>query len=244
MSSKDRLFADAAGQPDDFVFDERVVRVFPDMINRSIPGYALVVQLTGLLAGRYVQNDSVLYDLGCSLGASTLAMQQAVRGRNVRIVAVDNSAAMVAQLRKRLASRAASSGVSIEVVCRNAEEVRIENASVVVMNFTLQFVEPSVRLQLLRTIANGLLPGGVLLISEKIHHEDTDEQSLQTTWHHDFKRAQGYSELEIARKRDALEHIMKTDSLVRHRERLLEAGFQQVQPWFQCFSFVSLAAFR
>jgi len=244
MSSRDKLYADPAGNPEAFVFDERVVRVFPDMISRSIPGYALVVQLTGLLAGRYARENSVLYDLGCSLGASTLAMQQAVQGRNVRIVAVDNSAAMVAQLRNHLVSRTANGSVSIEVVCRNAEEVRITNASVVVMNFTLQFVEPSVRLRLLQTIANGLLPEGVLLISEKIHHEDADEQSLHTNWHHDFKRAQGSSELEISRKRDALEHIMKTDSLVRHRERLLEAGFRRVHPWFQCFNFVSLAAFR
>jgi len=243
MSTRDRLYASPAEKPEEFVFDERVVRVFSDMINRSIPGYSLVVQLTGLLARRYAQDDSELYDIGCSLGASALAMQQAVRARNVRIVAVDNSEAMIAQLRKRLASQTARGGVPIEAVCRNAEEVRIQRASVVVMNFTLQFVEPAARLPLLRTIANGLLPGGVLLISEKIHCADEDEQALQTAWHHDFKRAQGYSDLEISRKRDALEHVMKTDSLGQHRERLLEAGFRRVYPWFQCFNFVSLAAF-
>lgn len=244
MSSRDRLYASPGETPEEFVFDERVVRVFPDMINRSIPGYALLVQLTGLLARRYAQDNSRLYDLGCSVGASALAMRQAVQGRNVRIVAVDNSEAMIAQLRKHLGSLTANGGIPIETVCRNAEEVPIENASVVVMNFTLQFVEPPARLPLLRTIAKGLLPGGVLLISEKIHCVDEEAQSLQTAWHHDFKRAQGYSDLEISRKRDALEHIMKTDSLDQHRERLLDAGFQRVQPWFQCFNFISMAAFR
>jgi len=244
MNSRDRLYAGPAEKPQEFVFDERVVRVFSDMINRSIPGYELVVQLTGLLAGRYVQENSVLYDLGCSLGAAALSMQQAVRGRNVRIVAVDNSPAMIAQLRERLASQTADGRVPIEAVCRNVTDLRIEKASVVVMNFTLQFVEPSARLPLLRKIASGLLPGGVLLMSEKIHFPDAHEQTLQTTWHHDFKRGQGYSDLEISRKRDALEHVMKTDSLLNHQERLHEAGFQQLYPWFQCLNFVSLAAFR
>ena len=89
-----------------------------------------------------------------------------------------------------------------------------------------------------------MLPGGILLLSEKVRFESEEEQALQTTWHHDFKRAQGYSELEISRKRDALENVMKPDSLSQHRERLLEAGFSSVHPWFQAFSFRSLLAFR
>ena len=114
----------------------------------------------------------------------------------------------------------------------------------VVLNFTLQFVAPAKRLELLRGIAAGLKPGGVLLLSEKIRFGDPDEQDLQTAWHHDFKRAQGYSDLEIARKRDALENVMKPDLMAQHRERLLQAGFSRVYQWFQGFNFVSMIAFR
>jgi len=102
VTEKDTLFQDAPAHGADFVFDERVVKVFPDMINRSVPGYTLVIQLIGLLARRHVQASSNVYDLGCSLGAATLAMRQAVNAPGVTYIAVDNSAAMIKRFRQRL----------------------------------------------------------------------------------------------------------------------------------------------
>jgi tRNA (cmo5U34)-methyltransferase len=244
MSDRDRLFDTPEGEPGDFVFDERVVRVFPDMINRSVPGYGQIVRMMGLLARRYARDDSVLYDLGCSLGAVALAMSQAVRAQRVLIVAVDNAPAMIARLDAILAERQAPDDVPIRTRCEDVMNCAIENASVVALNFTLQFVDPGLRHLLLRRIAEGLRPGGVLLLSEKVSFASAEEQQLQAEWHHDFKRAQGYSELEIARKRDALENVMKPDSLPQHRQRLLAAGFSRVFQWYQGFNFVSLIAFR
>jgi len=244
MSARDRLFDSLVEEVQDFVFDERVVRVFPDMINRSVPGYGLIVPMIGLLARRYAMDNSTLYDLGCSLGAAAVAMSQAVRAENARIVAVDNSPDMIARLREMLEADQEPGRVPIFPVCEDLQDTRIDDASVVVLNFTLQFVSPDARLPLLQRIAHGMLPGGILLLSEKVRFDSDEEQVLQTTWHHDFKRAQGYSDLEISRKRDALENVMKPDSLSQHRERLLEAGFSSVHPWFQAFSFRSLLAFR
>jgi tRNA (cmo5U34)-methyltransferase len=244
MMSKDRLYDGPQVEPGDFVFDERVVRVFPDMINRSVPGYGQVVGMMGLLARRYARDDSLLYDLGCSLGAVALAMSQAVSARRVAIVAVDNAPAMIARLDAILAERQAPGGVPIRTRCEDVMNCAIENASVVALNFTLQFVEPGLRHLLLQRIAEGLRPGGVLLLSEKVCFAEAEEQRLQEEWHHDFKRAQGYSELEIARKRDALENVMQPESLPQHRQRLREVGFSRVYQWYQGFNFVSLIAFR
>ena len=244
MNAKDRLFDGEIIRAGDFVFDERVVSVFPDMINRSVPGYAMIVPMLAMLARRYAMADSRLYDLGCSLGAVSLAMRQTVTAPRARILAIDNSPEMVTQLRKILAAEEQPGLPPVEVLQRDIRDVLIEDASVVVLNFTLQFIEPPERGPLLAGIARGMRAGGVLLLSEKIRFDDPREQELQVEWHHDFKRAQGYSELEIARKRDALENVMKPETLQRHRERLRQAGFQNVYRWYQGFNFVSLAAFR
>ena len=244
MNDRDTLFESPGDATGAFVFDERVVRVFPDMIRRSVPGYGLIIPVVGMLARRYAQDGSRLYDLGCSLGAVALAMSQAVRARDVEILAIDNSAAMIGRLREILAGGVPGAAIAIRPLCVDVAGSRIDNASVVVLNFTLQFVPEPSRLSLLQRIAAGLLPGGVLLLSEKVRFEAADEQALQTQWHHDFKRAQGYSELEISRKRDALEDIMKPDTLAQHRQRLQQAGFNRVYQWFQGFNFVSLLAFR
>jgi tRNA (cmo5U34)-methyltransferase len=242
MEDKDRLFETTIEEPDDFVFDDRVVKVFPDMIRRSVPGYGLIVPMIGLLARRYAQAGSRLYDLGCSLGAVSLAMQSAVRAEQVEIVAVDNSPHMVRQLEQRLETEAVEAAIPILPIRRDILETQIENASVVVLNFTLQFIRPADREALLQRVAAGLLPGGILVLSEKICFEDPDEQLAQQAWHHDFKRAQGYSELEIARKREALENVMIPDSRETHHERLARAGFASCYQWFQGFNFISLVA--
>lgn len=244
VSERDRLFADGGPPAPGFVFDERVVRVFPDMITRSVPGYGLVVPLTGLLARRYVQAGSRLYDLGCSLGAAAIAMRDAIDVPVREIVAVDRSEAMVRRLHAHLDEHPAPGRPPIRAERADLLETPIEDASVVVMNFTLQFIERGRRAGLLRRIFAGLRPGGVLILSEKLRFDSAAEQELQTGWHHEFKRAQGYSDLEIARKRDALEEVLVPDTLDQHHRRLEESGFAPVIRWFQAFSFVSLAAFR
>jgi tRNA (cmo5U34)-methyltransferase len=244
MNQKDRLFDTEIRKTGDFVFDDRVVSVFPDMINRSVPGYSLVVPMIGLLARQYAQDRSNLYDLGCSLGAASLAMRAAVRAENARIWAVDSSPGMIRQLSSTLEGVDGAGLPEIHPLQQDILETPIENASVVVLNFTLQFVEPSMRNGLLEKIFAGLNPGGIVVLSEKISFEDPREQALQVDWHHQFKRAQGYSDLEIARKRDALENVMKPDNMQQHRNRLQGAGFKEVYQWFQGFNFVSMVAIR
>ena len=239
---QDNLFAKSRAVTSGFRFDEQVVKVFPDMIARSVPGYELVVPMIGMLARRYAQPDSQIYDLGCSLGAASLAMSLAVRATGTKIIAVDNSEAMVARCKTNLAENGGP--VPIDVRLQNMLDTRIENASVVVLNFTLQFLDREQRQTLINQVSAGMRSGGILVISEKVCFEDQQEQSDQTVWHHDFKRAQGYSELEIAQKRNALEDVLRPDTEGAHFKRLLEAGFSRPRRWFQCFSFASYIAFK
>lgn len=238
----DNLFAKSRAVTSGFRFDEQVVKVFPDMIARSVPGYELVVPMIGLLARRYAQPNSNIYDLGCSLGAASLAMSLAVRAEDTRIVAVDNSEAMVARCKKSMMEKGGA--VPIDVRLQNMLDTKIENASVVVLNFTLQFLDRGQRQTLIGQIAEGMRPGGVLILSEKICFAETPEQADQTTWHHDFKRAQGYSDLEIAQKRNALEDVLRPETEAAHIKRLQQAGFTSIRRWFQCFSFASYIAFK
>ncbi|MCB1787964.1 MAG: carboxy-S-adenosyl-L-methionine synthase CmoA [Gammaproteobacteria bacterium] len=237
---RDTLFSEERPGPDGFVFDEAVAAVFPDMIKRSVPGYVAVINMIQLLAGRYAQPGSLLLDLGCSLGASTVALARGAAGRGCRVVGVDNAPAMLTQARELTAH----SHLSIEWQCADVRDVEITGASVVVMNFTLQFLPPGDRLAMLRRIRDGLEPEGVLILSEKIAGADAQEDALLIEMHHAFKRANGYSELEISRKRSALENVLVPETLAVHRERLSEAGFARSDLWFQCFNFVSLVARR
>ena len=239
---QDKLFAKSRALTTGFRFDEQVVRVFPDMIARSVPGYELVVPMIGMLARRYVQPESRIYDLGCSLGAASLAMSLAIKAHGTEIIAVDNSDAMVARCKKNTSVQAGK--VPIDVRLQNILDTPIENASVVVLNFTLQFLDRAQRQSLINRIAAGLLSGGVLILSEKICFKDKLEQEAQADWHHDFKRSQGYSDLEIAQKRNALEEVLRPETEASHFKRMHAAGLTRHHRWFQCFSFASYIAFK
>ena len=263
-NDRDNIYAtpqlDIAG----FRFDQAVASVFPDMIKRSVPGYETIIAMTGTLAERYVQPNSRCYDLGCSLGASTIAMRHHIPLKNGKssgeghdestceIVAVDNSEDMLDQCRAVIQKDDDNSSVGrtpaeltpVNLVCGNVQDIPITNTSMVVLNFTLQFIPMEQRAELLQRIADGLLPGGVLVLSEKVAFEDPQHQELMIELHHNFKRANGYSELEISQKRSALDDVLMPETLETHRNRLRKAGFSSVDVWFQCFNFASLIAFK
>lgn len=239
---QDKIYSLPQNPVSNFQFDEKVAAVFPDMIKRSVPGYATIISMISVFAREFAQKESLCYDLGCSLGAATLALRHGIHQPECSIVAIDNSAAMIQRCKQHLDFD--SSNVAVKLICGDIENISIKNASIVVLNFTLQFIRPEQRLVLLERIYRGMLPGGVLILSEKIAFSNQSRQTLQTELHHSFKRANGYSDLEISQKRTALEKILIPETISAHQERLLTAGFLTAETWFQCFNFVSLLAFK
>lgn len=238
----DTIYANPLAEVSRFAFDQRVVDVFPDMIKRSVPGYATIINMIGNLAERYAQPNSNCYDLGCSLGAATLAMRHRIQAANCKIIGVDNSAAMIARCQQVI--EADSGEIPVDLIESPIQHINIENASMTVLNFTLQFIATDERPDVLKKICAGLNPGGVLILSEKVAFEDEPHQQLMTELYHNFKRANGYSDLEIAQKRAAIEDYLIPETLGVHRQRLRAAGFNSVDVWFQCFNFASLIAIK
>ncbi len=241
-STHDNIYATTLDDLGKFAFDDSVASVFPDMIKRSVPGYTTIIAMTGLLAGRYAPPGSKLYDLGCSLGASTLAMRQHVLHEDCEIIAVDNSAAMLERCRNIIETD--SHELPVSLVCADIQNTPIENASVVVLNFTLQFIAPELRDAVIKTIYDGLRPGGIMILSEKVTFEDPHLDQLNIDLHHQFKSANGYSDLEISQKRTALENVLRPETLRQHRQRIASADFSSCDVWFQCFNFASLIALK
>ncbi len=241
-AGKDRIYAVPVERVADFAFDADVARVFPDMLNRSVPGYATMVQTIGALAGQWLQPRSRCYDLGCSLGAVTYAVAGSARADGVEVIAVDNAPAMIERLQARLDTTPPA--MPVKLLCMDVLDLPIERASLVVLNLTLQFIAPSQRLDLLKRVHRGLLPGGALLISEKIRFSAPSEQRHMEALHLAYKRAMGYSDLEISQKRQALDRVLVPDTLAEHQIRLRQAGFAQVAEWFRCLNFTSLLAVK
>lgn len=243
--SNDRIYETDEGR-EPFRFDDKVAAVFPDMLQRSIPGYAASIEAIGSLAARYVRPGTHCYDLGCSLGAATLAMRQAIDVPGCRIIAVDVAPAMIARCREIIAEddRLNAPATAVVLVEDDIRNVDIVNASMVVLNYTLQFLAPEDRDNMIDRIYRGMADGGLLVLSEKVVDENAEMEALLVDLHHEHKRRNDYSSLEIARKRAALENVLIPETVRSHCIRLERAGFRHTAVWLRYFNFVSIIAIR
>lgn len=247
--NRDNIYKTQVASVGNFEFDEHVAAVFPDMISRSVPGYASILAMIADLSEKYATSNTDILDLGCSLGAATLLMRQRIPA-TCTIRAVDSSPAMVNRLRdtlKSLEEKESKNGVKCcktVVMESDIRDLDFDNVSFVVLNLTLQFIPQLDRQPLLQSAFEALKPGGGLLLAEKICFADPAQQQLLTELHLNFKRSHGYSELEISQKRTAIENMLVPETLEAHVERLRSVGFKTIAPWFQCFNFASVLAVK
>lgn len=240
--AKDNIYSAPLNRVGDFEFDDAVADVFPDMIRRSVPGYSSMLSMVALCASQYAVPKTMLWDLGCSLGACTFLMHEQAAA-DCSIVGVDLSASMLHRLQAKLQQQQISEQ-RIRLEEADIRNVQVQNASFVCLNLTLQFLPPQQRTTVMQSVWDGMNSGAALLLSEKVCFEDSGQQKLMTDLHHEFKRAHGYSDLEISQKRTAIENRLVPETLQQHSDRLKQVGFETVSVWFQCFNFASLLAIK
>lgn len=246
----DTLFTTPLDKYARFSFDEEVVACFPDMIRRSVPGYGQMLAMLSIFARRHCafrqvehgQKFSRIYDLGCSLGAVSFALADKFEPNELQINAVDISAPMIDKAKSVLSEHYPSHQINfiLDDVC----DIELKNCDMIILNLTLQFLAPDKRLALLSKCYDALSVGGVLILTEKTHNLDEQNDAWLVERYYDFKRANGYSELEISTKRNALENVLITDTESLHHKRLNQAGFDRSLTWFKFLNFLSVVAFK
>jgi tRNA (cmo5U34)-methyltransferase len=240
MNHDDIFKVDRIGE--DFEFNERVAEVFDDMLDRSVPSYTMVVDMVGQLLEMNLQSGDTVYDLGCSTGTTLIMLAGRLQGMKLVFVGIDSSPAMIskATVKAELHSRADT----IHFREQDIMDAVIDGAGAVILNYTLQFVRPLLREEFLRKVHRSLRPGGLLIVSEKIICQDSLFNREFIECHHQYKKERGYSELEIARKREALENVLIPFTSRENENLLQKAGFSSIEKFFQWFNFASFVAVK
>ncbi len=240
--SQDTIYSKKLPSVPPFEFNENVAGVFNDMIHRSVPLYRETVKRQAQLAVRFYKEGTSIIDLGCSNGNFGMRLLNEMGKRPLRMVAVDNSAPMLEIYQGLLDNHPA--GEQIELVQANIQDLAMEPASVVVLNLTLQFLPMAERDALITRIHDALVPGGILLITEKVVHKEEILSDLQQEFYYRFKGENGYSNLEISQKRDALENVLVPETVETHTARFNAAGFTKVDIWQKWFNFTSFICMK
>jgi tRNA (cmo5U34)-methyltransferase len=223
-----------------FEFNDRVADVFDDMLDRSVPFYRQVIEMTAEIMGRSLKPGDRVYDLGCSTGTTLLFLARELAHKKLVFTGVDNSKAMLDRALRKVQMFSMSG--SIDFIEHDITRVALTEAGGVILNYTLQFITPAIRGEFLRRICKELRDGGVLVLSEKVVCPDRDRNEQFLGSYHRYKKRRGYSELEIANKREALENVLIPLSREENSSLLRQAGFSRVDTFFQWFNFVSFVA--
>jgi tRNA (cmo5U34)-methyltransferase len=239
--SRDTLFH-IDNVEEDFVFNNRVVEVFDDMVHRSIPFYDKVIEGSALLLDRYLADGETVYDLGCATGSSLIELSKMLKKKDLHFIGIDNSEPMLSKARLKTELFSCQDRVSFSL--EDVTEFTHRGAGAILLNYTLQFIRPLLRARFLQQLFDALKPGGLLLISEKVINHDSRLNREYIDIYHQFKKTRGYSELEIAKKREALENVLIPFSIRENRQMLLANGFTPVETYFQWFNFSSIVAVK
>jgi tRNA (cmo5U34)-methyltransferase len=242
MHTKDDVFREKLQAVTDFSFGEKVAAVFDDMLERSVPFYGEIQRMIGETVADFAVEGTNIYDLGCSTG-TTLVLLDRCLPQNVKLIGMDASEEML----KRCRAKLAASGLQreYELICADFNQgIRLENASVVLMVLTLQFVRPLYRDKLISEIVRGLNDQGCLILVEKVLGEDSLFNRLFIKYYYEFKKRHGYSEMEIAQKREALENVLVPYKLLENREVLVRSGFRYCDVFFKWYNFCGLIAVK
>lgn len=240
--SKDEIFKENTPIIADFHFGKKVALVFDDMLERSVPFYREVQRMIVEMAVDFAVEGTNIYDLGCSTGTTLINLSQNIPSK-VKFIGIDYSRDMLARCKQKLDTHHFSK--EHELICADLNQgVNIENASVVVMVLTLQFIRPLRRDKLIGSILRGLNENGCLILVEKVLGEDSFFNRLFIKYYYDFKKRNGYSELEIAQKREALENVLIPYRLLENKELLIKEGFRYCDVFFKWYNFSGMVAVK
>jgi len=240
--SQDQVFREEIQKASDFKFGTTVANVFDDMVNRSVPYYGEMQRMISELAADHAKEGSYVYDLGCSTGTTMIGMNTTVP-ETIQFVGVDDSLQMLDKCDAKLKEAGFTRPYKLLTADLN-NSVEIENASVVVLCLTLQFVRPVYRERLVKTIHDGLNKDGVLILIEKILAEESSFNRDFIKYYYDMKRRNHYSDLEISQKREALENVLIPYKLSEDNLLLRESGFAHVEVFFKWYNFAGLIAVK
>lgn len=220
-----------------FEFNDTVASVFDDMIQRSVPFYSEIIKNQAILTSRFYKDNTMIYDLGCSNGNYASAVISIMKDRDFKLTAIDNSSPMIDLFTKR--TDGFGSAGRVEALVADIREINFKQSSVITANLTLQFIPPQDRDDIINRVYESLIPGGIFLLTEKTVNSNSKLAELQQEIYYGFKERNGYSTIEISRKREALENVLIPETVECHKERLRNAGFEEIELWFKWYHFAA-----
>ncbi len=233
---RDRVFAKEIEKK--FEFDESVASVFDDMLKRSVPFYKEVQKLIIDFINLNAKEGDKLIDLGCSTALFLLEVKSKAKV-NLELFGIDNSKPMLLQAQKKLQAYGIE---EIHLQYGDIKEVSLDNFDFIVANYTLQFIRPINRPKVVQKIFDGLKKDGVFIFSEKVVFEDKKLDKDIIEIYYGYKKAQGYSEYEISKKREALENVLIPFTISENIQMCKDVGFKNVHTIFQWANFVTFVA--
>lgn len=234
---KDSIFAQKTHKQ--FEFDESVASVFDDMLHRSIPFYEEQIKLISHFASLFLQQGGIVYDLGSSTGNVLFSLS--ALSPQAECIGLDNSPAMIQKSQLKAKAYGDNQG---KIQFREADFLVYDflPAKVMIANYTMQFVRPMQREAMIHRVYSALQKDGAFFLGEKMISSEKLLDRAMIEHYLAYKRDQGYSQIEITQKREALENVLIPYTQEENFLMLKKAGFRQIEILFKWVNFALILA--
>jgi tRNA (cmo5U34)-methyltransferase len=224
-------------------FSFTTIRDFDAHIAREIRGYETLFSIASGLADTVIATGTNVYDLGCSTGRFLVSLAKRIadetdtfRRRYVQFIGIEPN--------DNFADRHRDAPDSVTFIRKRVTpSTQFENASLISAIFTLQFIPIHERQPVVRNIYEGLNPGGVFLLAEKVYSSDPEIDRLINNSHLDFKR-EITDAAQILENDVRLRSIMRPLTLQENVSLLGNAGFNRCECFWRVNNFVALIAIK
>lgn len=211
---------------------------FDSHISKSVPLYLTAHELAVEASDFFIRDRSIVYDIGCSTGTFLNKLWARKKDKSPRLVGIDTVESMIQHAENNRADP------SISFLCASVYEVDFDPSSMITSFYTIQFIPPSIRQDVINRVYNSLEWGGAFLFFEKVRAPDARFQDISSQLYTEFKMRNGYAADEILQKQMSLKSVLEPFSSQGNLELLKRAGFVDIMPIFRYVFFEGLLCIK
>lgn len=220
-------------------FSGDTVYKFDEHIQRSVPLYLQGHDLIAKVSDFFLHNGSVVYDIGMSTGTLAQKILERNKSKSIDYVGVEIEEDMCQKAQENLQGYQ-----NVNIVCDDIMNLELKQADLIIAYYSIQFMHPKIRQQLIDKIYESLNWGGAFIMFEKVRGSDARFQDILTSLYTDFKRDNGFSVEEIFAKSQSLKGVLEPFSVQGNRDLLTRAGFKDVETIMKHICFEGFLAIK
>ncbi len=212
-------------------FGGNIPNKFEKHIAKSVPLYLEGHQIIIRLSDYFLRDGSVCYDIGCSTANLLKKISAHTNKKKIKLYGIEKEKSMYNYAKSKIKTK------KIKLLNKDLRGVKLIKSDLIISYYTFQFINPSIRQDMLNKIFKSLNWGGAFIMFEKIRGNDARFDNILNSLYLDFKEDNNLNSKDIINKSKSLRGILEPFSDQGNLGLIKRSGFKDIQTIMQSLCF-------